>query len=126
MRKGTKQKEAILRVLRNTNSHPTADWVYSEVRKEIPNISLGTVYRNLRLLEQEGDILELECIGNSLCRFVYNTEPHYHFKCERCGHIFDLDMPINKRINEKVAQKTGFQISRHILEFFGLYQDCQS
>jgi Fur family peroxide stress response transcriptional regulator len=124
MEKKTRQKEAILKVLQATRSHPTADWVYREVRKELPNISLGTVYRNLRILSKRGEILELDLSG-SLSRFDCNTEDHYHFRCDRCAKIFDLDEAVDKEINERIAQSTGFWITHHRLEFRGLCMDCQ-
>ncbi len=122
MRK-TRQKEAILEVLRGTTSHPTADWVYNEVRKEIPNISLGTVYRNLRLLCQNGEILELVLCG-SLSRFDARSDNHYHFRCEKCGQVFDVDEPVNKGMDGRVARKTGFVVIYHRLEFRGLCREC--
>ncbi|MBE9501051.1 MAG: transcriptional repressor [Dehalococcoidia bacterium] len=125
MARKSKQKEAILRVLKSTTSHPTADWVYEQVRKEIPNISLGTVYRNLKLLKQEGEILELD-LASTQSRFDGNQQSHYHFRCEQCGRIFDVDEPVDKEIDERVAQKTGFKVSHHRLEFRGLCKDCQS
>ena len=120
----TKQKEAILRVLGGTNTHPTAEWIYEEVKKEIPNISLGTVYRNLRLLGESGEILQLDLCG-SLSRFDCRTDNHYHFRCEGCGRVFDVDEPVDKNINERVAERTGFEIMCHRLEFRGLCQECQ-
>jgi len=120
----TKQKEAVLRVLRGTTSHPTADWIYEQVRCEIPNISLGTVYRNLRLLKQDGEILELELAGTQ-SRFDANTQDHYHFRCEQCGRIFDVGEPVSKTMDDRVAQKTGFKVNNHRLEFRGLCKDCQ-
>ena len=124
MHRRTKQKEAILRVLRGTESHPTADWIYQQVRKEIPNISLGTVYRNLRLLTKEGEILELDLAG-SLSRFDANTTDHYHFRCDLCGRVFDLDEPVDRRMDRKVARQTGFKVRQHRLEFRGLCLECQ-
>lgn len=124
MRK-TKQKEAILGVLRGTNSHPTADWVYNEVKKEIPNISLGTVYRNLRILCQRGEILELNLCGN-LSRFDARRDTHYHFRCEKCGQVFDIDEPVNKEIDDRIARKTGFKVIYHKLEFRGLCRECKN
>lgn len=120
----TKQKEAILRVLGGTNIHPTAEWIYEEVKKEIPNISLGTVYRNLRLLGESGEILQLDLCG-SLSRFDCRTDNHYHFRCEGCGRVFDVDEPVDKNINERVAERTGFEVPCHRLEFRGLCQECQ-
>ena len=124
MLRRTKQREVILRVLRTTNSHPTVDWIYDEVRKEIPNISLATVYRNLRLLRESGEVLELDLSG-TFSRFDGNPENHYHFRCEKCGRVFDVDEPVNKELDERVAQKTGFKVSHHRIEFRGLCQECQ-
>jgi len=121
----SKQREAILNFLRSTSSHPTAYHIYEAVRKEIPHISLGTVYRNLRLLRDEAEIMELDLAG-SLSRFDGDTRSHYHFRCERCGRVFDVDEPVDLERNERVAKKTGFRVSHHILEFRGLCRDCQS
>ena len=121
----SKQREAILRVVKGTTSHPAADWIYEQVRKEIPNISLGTVYRNLKLLKQEGEILELD-FSNTLARFDGNIRNHYHFKCERCGRIFDVDEPLHKEIDKRISQKLGFKVFNHLLEFHGLCKECRS
>jgi Fur family peroxide stress response transcriptional regulator len=113
----TKQKEAILEVLRGTNSHPTADWVYNEVRKE-------TVYRNLRLLCESGEISELDLCG-TLARFDARQDNHYHFRCEKCGLVFDVDLPVDAEIDRRAEQKTGFEVSYHRLEFRGVCESCQ-
>ena len=120
----TKQKEAILKALRGNTSHPTADRVYDEVRKEISNISLGTVYRNLKLLREMGEISEIDLSG-TFSRFDGNPENHYHFRCENCGGVFDMDEPVNTEVDRRIAQKTGFKISYHRLEFRGLCRGCQ-
>ncbi len=125
MARKSKQKETILRLVKGMTSHPTADYVYEEVRREIPNISLGTVYRNLRLLQQEGKILELGLAG-TISRFDGNVQDHYHFRCEQCGRIFDVDEPVDVESNGRVSRKTGFKVSNHRLEFRGLCKDCQS
>lgn len=124
MRRETRQREAILRVLRNTKSHPTADLIYEEVRKEIPNISKGTVYRNLKVLREGGQISELNLNG-TVSRFEAKQESHYHFRCEQCGRVFDVDEPIDRALDGKVAKRTGFKISYHQLEFRGVCHDCQ-
>ena len=124
MPRKSKQKEAILRVVKHTTSHPTAEWVYEQVRQEIPTISLGTVYRNLRLLKQDGEILELSLAGIT-SRFDGNAQNHYHFRCEQCGQVFDVNELPDKAMDDKVAQKTGFKITHHWLEFRGLCKDCQ-
>jgi len=124
MARKSKQKQAVLRVLNGTTSHPTAKWIYEEVKQEIPDISLGTVYRNLKLLKREGKVLELDF--TTLGRFDGNIYNHYHFRCERCGGMFDVDEPVDKLIDDRVAQKTGFKVTYHRLEFRGLCKDCQS
>ena len=125
MTRKTKQKEAILRLVKGTNSHPTADWIYEQVRREMPNISLGTVYRNLRLLQQEGKILGLE-FAAAITRFDGNTQNHDHFRCQQCGRLFDLNEPVDTEDDARVAPKMGFRVFYHRLEFYGLCKDCQT
>jgi len=124
MTRQSKQREAILRCLRSVASHPTAEWIFDRVRQEMPNISLGTVYRNLRRLKQEGLIMELDLSGYE-GRYDANPENHYHFRCDRCGRVFDIVEPVDRTIDERVAKKTGFKISHHVLEFRGLCRDCR-
>lgn len=111
-------------MLRSTTSHPTATWIYDEVRKEITSISLGTVYHNLKLLQKEGKVLEID-LSSNFSRFDGNPVNHYHFRCEKCGRVFDVDEPVNEELDRRVAQKTGFKISHHWLEFRGLCEECQ-
>ncbi|MBI3600601.1 MAG: transcriptional repressor, partial [Nitrospinae bacterium] len=85
-RKYSMQREVILNILRSTKSHPTADWVYEQARRLIPGISLGTVYRNLKILKEDGTISELS-FANTFCRYDGNAEPHYHFTCEKCKRV---------------------------------------
>lgn len=119
----TKQREAILEVLRSTTSHPTADWVYQEVRKEMPHVSLGTIYRNLRTLSDHGEIQEL-AYGSTHSRFDANPENHYHFVCTSCDAVLDLDIECMPELEEKVQELGGYQIASHRLEFFGLCPSC--
>jgi len=125
MRRDTRQRDAILEVLEGVRTHPTADWIYEEVRKKIPRISKGTVYRNLKVLEEEGKITELNLNG-TVSRFEVKQDCHYHFRCERCGRVFDLDVPVEKDLDDRVAASTGLKIRCHQLEFQGLCGDCQS
>jgi Fur family peroxide stress response transcriptional regulator len=123
MLRQTKQREAILRVLKNTRAHPTADSIYEKVKEEIPHISKGTVYRNLKVLQDTGQVSELNFEG-ALSRYETKQEAHYHFRCEKCGRVIDLDEPVNQELNDKVAVRTGFQILYHKIEFGGLCCDC--
>ena len=123
-RRATKQRAAILKILRNNRSHPTVDQIYDAVRKEIPNISKGTVYRNLQVLREDGAISELNLNG-TLSRYEEKQKGHYHFRCDKCGRVFDLGEPVDTEINKRVAARTGFKVSHHQTEFRGLCKDCQ-
>ena len=124
MTRKTRQKEAILKILRGTNSHPTAGWIYQQVRQEIPNISLGTVYRNLNSLKQNGVIAELNLAG-TMIHFDGNTSQHYHLRCENCERVFDVDMEPDKTLDDRAAKSTGYKIINHHLEFRGLCHECR-
>ena len=115
---------AILEVLKGVRTHPSAAWIYNEVRKKIPHISKGTVYRNLMVLEEEGAVIELNVDG-TVGRYEIRQDNHYHFICNQCGRIFDLNEPVETELNVKFAKKTGFKITHHQLEFRGLCKDCQ-
>lgn len=119
----TKQKRIIMEILRGTTSHPTADWVYEQARKQIPDISLGTVYRNLNNLKEMGEIMEL-CYGSSFSRYDGNPENHYHFHCLECGRVLDLDMPINRDLEKQVEESSGHKVEKHRLEFYGVCCEC--
>ncbi len=118
------QRDAIVKVLMSTTTHPSAEWVYEQVRKEMPGIGLATVYRNLRLLRDEGSIQELPT-RSAIARYDGNTCLHYHFYCHRCDRIIDLDEPIDATIESKVAANTGLEVTGHHMEFSGLCRECQ-
>lgn len=124
MARRSKQRDTILKVLRSTTSHPTVDWIYDQVREEIPNISLGTVYRDINQLKQEGLIQEL-CLGSGPSRYDGTPENHYHFRCVKCGRVFDVDEPVNHEMEREVEQNSGFRVLYHQVEFYGLCPDCQ-
>ncbi|MGI6566985.1 MAG: transcriptional repressor [Firmicutes bacterium] len=121
--RNTKQREVILSVLRGTDTHPTADWIYQEVRRELPNISLGTIYRNLRILVESGDALELSFSGES-SRFDGNPKNHYHFACTKCGNVYDIDLPVVDGLNDAAEKLSGHKVKSHRLEFYGICQEC--
>ncbi len=122
-RRMTKQRKKILEVLRSTTSHPTADWIYEQVKKDIPNISLGTVYRNLKVLKEMGEIMEL-CYGSSYSRFDGNPVNHYHFTCLECGRVMDVDVDIAEKLNKEAADAVDGEIEYHRTEFFGYCDKC--
>ncbi|MDN5293243.1 MAG: Fur family transcriptional regulator, peroxide stress response regulator [Eubacteriales bacterium] len=119
----TKQKKVILDILRSTKVHPSADWIYEQARRILPDISLGTVYRNLRLLREKGEILELS-YSRDFSRYDGNPQNHYHFMCRKCGRVMDVDLPLMNELEEKVARLIGGKVETHRLEFYGLCQDC--
>ena len=89
MKNYSRQREAVLSVIRSTDTHPTADWIYEEARKIIPNISLGTVYRNLTELKNSGDIISVD-VGDGKEHFDRDISPHLHLSCKNCGKITDV------------------------------------
>ena len=121
----SRQRSRILDVLRSTDTHPTADWLYQELKDEFPNLSLGTVYRNLATLIEQGFVKKIH-FGSTFDRFEANTQPHYHLICESCGKIIDLEIPIDKDLNSQAAKRTSFIILHHKIEFFGFCKDCKS
>ncbi len=123
MRRETRQRRAILKVLHSTASHPTADWIYAEVKKTLPRISKGTVYRNLKVLLESGMISELRTDGDRV-RFEGRRDSHCHFVCLHCGDVLDLDEPLDADIARRVADKTGLRILTQHLEFKGECDKC--
>jgi len=121
----TVQREAILQVLRRCDTHPTADLIYDQVREILPHVSKGTIYRNLRLLRESGEVSEIDFCG-TISRFEGRCDPHYHFRCDRCGRVFDLNEPVHEDLNRKVEEHTGFSVRRHYMEFHGLCRDCRT
>lgn len=121
--KYSRQREAILLYLRSTKSHPTAENVYTEIRKEFPKISLGTVYRNLNLLVDQGEILRLNC-GDGVEHFDAKTEPHNHFACRTCGAVIDLPIGSIDMIDEEIKRNFRGRIEGHEVYFYGTCEKC--
>ena len=124
MKNFSRQREEIIKVLRSTYTHPTAAWVYSRVKEVIPNISLGTVYRNLSLLSDIGEIQKLST-GIGPDRFDGNPALHYHFICKHCGSVLDLSVDGLDHINVLANQGFDGEIEGHITYFYGKCADCK-
>lgn len=125
----TGPRRLILEVIQGTDVHPTADWVYRQVHRRLPRVSLGTVYRNLRLLVEEGLVGELSgTVGRpaGVARFDGNTSVHHHFTCSECGRIQDLVEPVDRSLDRQMAARTGLEISHHRIEFYGRCPACQA
>ncbi|HEY5616283.1 MAG TPA: transcriptional repressor [Bacteroidota bacterium] len=121
--KRSKQREKVFQVLKRTRSHPTAEWVHERVREQIPHVSLGTVYRNLHVLKEQGKILELD-FGEGFSRYDAFVEPHYHFVCETCGTVADLEVPPQNDLHDRMRHSVRGSIHSHRLDFFGLCSAC--
>jgi len=120
----TRQRKVILQVLRkNQVIHRSADEVYEIVREQLPRISLGTVYRNLEILCELGEIQKLE-FGGTLKRFDGNPDPHYHIRCTLCDRVDNVDLGPVKNIEAEIADSTEYKILGHRLEFIGLCPEC--
>ena len=122
--KHSRQREAILDYLHSTKSHPTAEAVYWKVREEFPKISLGTVYRNLNLLANEGIIRKIEGL-DGVAHFDHNTHNHYHFICSKCNKVYDVPYDIAPDLAEKVLAATGMAAESCEITFKGLCCDCK-
>lgn len=124
--KHSKQREAIKSFLSTRTDHPTADIVYMNIRKKYPNISLGTVYRNLTLLSDIGEIVRLR-VGEGVDHFDANTNPHYHFVCNNCCRVIDLDIKettIFNKLNIIANENFDGKIDNHYTYFYGKCKDC--
>ena len=122
--KYSKQRESIKTYLGSTREHPTADTVYMHVKQEYPNISLGTVYRNLSLLSEIGEIQKLST-GIGPDRFDGRPHPHYHFICKDCGSVLDLKLEGLEHINILAGQYFDGDIEGHITYFMGKCPTCK-
>ncbi len=117
------QRETILETIRGMHTHPTADEVYIEVKKKIPQISLGTVYRNLELLASMGEIKRLEVAGKKM-RFDGGTRPHPHIICIRCGKIEDYPLSHFPEVREGFDPDTGYTIVECAINILGICPQC--
>lgn len=123
--KYSRQRESIKHFLMTTTKHPTADEVYIHVKQDFPNISLGTVYRNLNLLTNIGEAVKISTPDGG-DRFDGRTEPHNHFLCTKCGRLLDLelDMKSIEEVNHLAAENFNGRIDSSSTLFYGECSDC--
>ena len=120
-----RKRDAILTCVRHTTVHPSADWVYARLKPEYPDLSLGTVYRNLSLFKEQGLIASLGTVGG-VERFDGNTDPHVHFICARCGAVLDLEgMAVPQALQSQAASIAGGQVNSCRLSFSGTCGQCK-
>ena len=124
----TKQRRVILEELQRLQAgceHPTADELYELVRRRLPHISLGTVYRNLELLSRFGMIQTLK-LGGTRMRFDGDSRCHHHIRCIRCGRIDDLEMePEVAECDREILEATGYEVVERRFEYLGLCPACR-
>ncbi len=121
--KYSRQRDTILKNVLARGDHPTASMVYEDVQKAIPNISLGTVYRNLTILVELGQIRKIVMPGMS-DRFDRTLESHYHLYCKNCGMLYDIMLPNIEDIDVLVSNCTGHKIVSHDIVFTGVCKKC--
>lgn len=118
--KRSKKREAIYECVRATKTHPTAEWVYGQLKPSLPDLSLGTVYRNLAMFRQEGKLISVGTV-DGMERYDANTTPHAHFVCTHCNAVIDVDVPLP----EELIAAVGCGSVHHCeLTFFGVCYSC--
>jgi Fur family peroxide stress response transcriptional regulator len=125
MKKYSRQREEIQQAVEKNLIHPTANDVYIIVKQVDPQISLGTVYRNLNYLVEQKSIQKISMPGSS-DRFDGNPKEHYHVICKNCDAIFDLDFDSLHSLNEKIREATGVHVTGYHLIVYGICQNCQN
>ncbi len=118
--KHSKQRGAILEVLSSTKTHPTADWIFTELKKIYPCIGLATVYRNLKLFEEQGLLIKID-VGDGVDHFDADTSEHSHFFCRLCGRVSDIEVP---SLEVDSFLPDGYCCERQQLVLFGRCNDC--
>ncbi|MGN0498695.1 MAG: transcriptional repressor [Acutalibacteraceae bacterium] len=122
----SKKRDAVLKVLRSTNTHPTAEWIYQRLKGDYPDFSLGTVYRNLALFKEQGLVVSVANV-NGQERYDGVTSSHPHFVCKNCGTIFDIDcMGDSKSFDQQIARLYNCEVERHSLCFYGTCEKCRN
>lgn len=121
-----RKRSAILECLRSTKTHPSAEWVFRQLKPQIPDLSLGTVYRNLTLFRRQGLVASVGTV-QGVERFDANTAPHVHFICTCCGKVEDLpEVRVPDRLAQEAARVSGGCVAACRLTFDGVCEDCRN
>ena len=123
MMRHSNQRDLILNIVQGSHSHPSADWVYNELRKELPHVSLGTVYRNLGQLVENKLLIAINIDGT--IHYDAILDKHQHFQCKTCNSIYDVKVNIKDCIS-RVESKTNHIIDKYKIHFVGICKDCQN
>lgn len=123
MRRHSKKRDAILSCIRNSKTHPSAEWIYTQLKPEHPDLSLGTVYRNLALFRESGEIVSVATV-HGVERLDAYTEPHAHFICDQCDAVIDVDIPMED-LRTVLQKQYGCEVQRSSMIFHGLCECCK-
>ena len=121
----TIQRSLVLEAVKELRCHATADEVYDSIKKRHPDISRGTVYRNLNLLSDIGEIRKVEMPGGAV-RYDHLCHEHYHARCMKCGRIFDVEMEFIADLESNVKDARGFVFTGHDIIFKGICLECNT
>ena len=120
----SKQREIILKTLRENPIHPTADMLFALVRNELPNVSLATVYRNLNQLAEQGVIRKISALDDKV-HFDHNLESHYHFICIKCKKVYDVLYDVAPDLAKALREHTGLEAVATDVLFKGICNHCK-
>lgn len=118
------KRNAIYNAVCSTNTHPSAHWVYEKLKPDFPDLSLGTVYRNIALFKDEGKVSVI-CNVNGEERIDGNTLPHPHFVCNKCGNVYDVDDNTNLTEDCALLMKNGFFVESKFVLYYGICPNCK-
>lgn len=124
IKRNTIQRSLVFEAVNKLQCHATADEIYQAIMKEHPNISRATVYRNLKLLSETGEIRKMEIPGGP-DRFDHRIQEHCHVRCEKCGRVFDVDMEYITGLEKNITESHGFAFTGYDILFRGICPDCQ-
>ena len=122
--KKSRLRERLLAIIDATGTHPTAQELFDVLREEHPGVGLASIYRNLRILVEQGRLTRVEIKGNSE-RFETRLDRHYHLICEDCGAVRDIPLEVDRDLDHRVEKVTGYSVSRHEIQFFGRCEKCR-
>ncbi|MBO4991211.1 MAG: transcriptional repressor [Firmicutes bacterium] len=124
-KRNTIQRSLVLEAVNRLQCHATADEIYEEIKKDHPNISRATVYRNLNVLSEMGEIRRMETPGGA-DRFDHRCHDHCHVRCQKCGRVFDVDVDFITGLEQRIRDAHGFEFTGYDILFRGICPDCQN
>lgn len=122
-RRHSKKRDAILECIRKSRTHPSAEWIYAQLKQEHPDLSLGTVYRNLALFRESGEVVSVATV-RGVERLDACTVPHAHFICETCDAVIDIDVPQDD-LRSELEERYGCRVQRSEMLFRGICSRCR-